>query len=37
MDRNSHYSYYYNTIDFRKTNVAILIGIVTLIIIVMIC
>jgi hypothetical protein len=37
MDRNSHCSYYHNTTDFRKTNGAIFIGVLILIIVVMLC
>lgn len=36
MDHSTaHYSFYYNTMDFRKTNAVILLAIVILIIVVM--
>jgi len=33
--QTAHYSYYYNTMDFRKTNAVILLAIVILIILVL--
>jgi hypothetical protein len=37
MTTTSHYSYYYNTYDFRKTNAMVLCGIVILIVVVLLC
>ena len=35
MATTSHYTFYYNTTDFRKTNACVLIGIVILIVVVL--
>ena len=37
MASTSHYSYYYNTMDFRRTNASILLGIVVLIVVLLLC
>ncbi len=37
MGSTSHYSYYYNTMDFRRTNAGILLGIVVLIVVLLLC
>ena len=37
MTRTSHYSFYYNTIDFRRTNSMIFLGVMILIVVVLIC
>ena len=37
MDSTSQYSYYSNTMDFRRTNTVILLGIVVLIVLLLLC
>lgn len=37
MCSTTHYSYYYNTMDFRRTNALILLGIVVLIVVLLLC
>ncbi len=37
MGSTSHYSYYYNTMDFRRTNASILLGVVVLIVVLLLC
>jgi hypothetical protein len=37
MQSTSHYSFYHNTMDFRRTNAAILVGLVVLIVVLVLC
>jgi len=37
MNNDSQYSFYFNTTDFRKTNSAILIGVMVLIVVILCC
>ena len=37
MGSTTHYSYYHNTMDFRRTNAGILLCIVVVIVVVLLC